>query len=173
MAFFHTDIIHWLTPAANKFRALKGGWAIPIAIIFVLVGCLCRLLHWQLSWSHIQRPDLLVVSPAIRKRGKTCRSLSSYRPLLTRLTCPSLSRKDCPHPRRCRLGPRRRIWDCSSWNNPRTSLRHHLILASLAAQRRSQLGYLGIDGSCFIGRSRKFHVRSASLLRTVKRINDR
>jgi hypothetical protein len=37
MAFFHTDIIHWLTPAANRFRALKGGWAIPIAIIFVLV----------------------------------------------------------------------------------------------------------------------------------------
>ncbi|KAI5449007.1 hypothetical protein NCC49_005691 [Naganishia albida] len=36
MAFFHTDIIHWLTPAANRFRALKGGWAIPIAIIFVL-----------------------------------------------------------------------------------------------------------------------------------------
>jgi hypothetical protein len=38
MAFFHTDIIHWLTPAANKFRALKGGWAIPIAIIFALVS---------------------------------------------------------------------------------------------------------------------------------------
>ncbi|KAJ9090890.1 hypothetical protein QFC20_007795 [Naganishia adeliensis] len=36
MTFFHTDIIHWLTPAANRFRALKGGWAIPIAIIFVL-----------------------------------------------------------------------------------------------------------------------------------------
>lgn len=37
MTFFHTSIIKWLTPAANKFRALKGGWAIPIAIIFALV----------------------------------------------------------------------------------------------------------------------------------------
>ncbi|KAJ9092648.1 hypothetical protein QFC21_006712 [Naganishia friedmannii] len=49
MAFFHTNIIHWLTPAANKFRALKGGWVIPIAIIFVLIVLILVGVVWGLG----------------------------------------------------------------------------------------------------------------------------
>ncbi|KAJ9126213.1 hypothetical protein QFC24_001936 [Naganishia onofrii] len=49
MTFFHTRIIHWLTPAGNRFRALKGGWAIPIAIIFVLIVLILVGVVWGLG----------------------------------------------------------------------------------------------------------------------------
>lgn len=33
---FHTQIVHWLTPTAQKIYNLPGGWAIPIAVLFIL-----------------------------------------------------------------------------------------------------------------------------------------
>ncbi|ODO09956.1 hypothetical protein I350_02179 [Cryptococcus amylolentus CBS 6273] len=36
MAFFHHSIINWLSPFVKRLRELKGGFAIPAAILFVL-----------------------------------------------------------------------------------------------------------------------------------------
>ncbi|KAK8858887.1 hypothetical protein IAR55_003118 [Kwoniella newhampshirensis] len=36
MSLYHDDIVNWLTPVANWMKALPGGWAIPIAIFFVI-----------------------------------------------------------------------------------------------------------------------------------------
>lgn len=71
MTFFHTDIIHWLTPAANRFRSLNGGWAIPIAIIFVLV---CHVRRAKLRYQ-VLIGFYVVVSSAVWERGvsKYCR----------------------------------------------------------------------------------------------------
>ncbi|KAF8992445.1 hypothetical protein BDQ17DRAFT_1253909, partial [Cyathus striatus] len=36
MLVYHTQIVHWLTPAINWMHNLKFGWLIPIGIIFVI-----------------------------------------------------------------------------------------------------------------------------------------
>ncbi|TFY77770.1 hypothetical protein EWM64_g6242, partial [Hericium alpestre] len=36
MTIYHTQIVHWLTPATNWMKNLTVGWLIPIAILFVI-----------------------------------------------------------------------------------------------------------------------------------------
>ncbi|WOO83356.1 Golgi apparatus membrane protein TVP38 [Vanrija pseudolonga] len=36
MVLYHDQIVHWLMPAANWMKNLPGGWAIPIAVLFII-----------------------------------------------------------------------------------------------------------------------------------------